>query len=206
MVANIFKIPVFSHGQGLYNKPKPRLIHRILFKTTIWFSSSYVCYTQSVYDSLINIGIKSHKLSVMDNTIVNDFPITIEEKNNIQNKLLYIGRLREGCNLKLLFDVMKKLEDKEIMLKLDIIGDGHKRKELEEYVETLNIDVTFFGAIYDDEIISNMSKDCKLGIYPGDAGLSVVHYMSLSLIPIVHSDLTKHMGPEPSYIKDGKNG
>ena len=30
--------------------------------------------------------------------------------------------------------------------------------------------------------------------------------MSLSLIPIVHSDLTKHMGPEPSYIKNNENG
>jgi len=51
-----------------------------------------------------------------------------------------------------------------------------------------------------------LSKDCKVGVYPGDAGLSIVHYMSLSLVPIVHSDLTKHMGPEPSYIKDNENG
>jgi hypothetical protein len=30
--------------------------------------------------------------------------------------------------------------------------------------------------------------------------------MSLSLIPIVHGSLEKHMGPEPSYIQNGYNG
>ncbi len=30
--------------------------------------------------------------------------------------------------------------------------------------------------------------------------------MSLSLPPIVHSSMKKHMGPEPSYVIDGSNG
>ena len=206
VIAKILNIPIFAHGQGLYDKPNPSLIHRILFKTTIWLSNSYVCYTKSVYQTLIDIGISSNKLSIMDNTIVNEFPIKSEEKINIKNKLLYIGRLREGCNLELLFDVIKILYEDNIKLTLDIVGDGEKRVELEKYANKLNLDINFLGAIYDDELISNLSKDCKIGVYPGDAGLSVVHYMSLSLVPIVHSDLTKHMGPEPSYIKNNENG
>jgi len=101
---------------------------------------------------------------------------------------------------------MTILYEDNIKLTLDIVGDGEKRVELEKYANKLNLDINFLGAIYDDELISNLSKDCKIGVYPGDAGLSVVHYMSLSLVPIVHSDLTKHMGPEPSYIKNNENG
>jgi len=206
IIAKIFKIPIFSHGQGLYDKPNPNLVHRLLFKTTISLSSSYICYTKSVYQTLIDIGINSKKLSIMDNTIVNEFPVRSEEKTNTKNKLLYIGRLRERCNLELLFNAMKILEDDDIKLTLNIVGDGEKRVELEKYTKKLNLDINFLGAIYDDELISELSKGCKIGVYPGDAGLSIVHYMSLSLVPIVHSDLTKHMGPEPSYIKDNENG
>ena len=34
----------------------------------------------------------------------------------------------------------------------------------------------------------------------------MLHYMSLSLVPVVHSSLHLHMGPEPSYVVDGVTG
>jgi glycosyltransferase involved in cell wall biosynthesis len=206
MVAKVLNIPIFPHGQGLYDKPNPGFVHKVLFKATIALSSSYICYTKSVYDSLVDIGIHPNKLSIMDNTIVNHYTIRIEDKKDIKNKLIYIGRLREGSNLALLFDAMKLLKDENIELSLDIVGDGNERENLEKYAKELNLNIHFLGAIYDDKKISEVSKEAKVGVYPGDAGLSIVHYMSLSLIPIVHSSLERHMGPEPSYIKDGYNG
>lgn len=206
LIAKILRIPIFPHGQGLYNKPNPSLIHRFLFKTTISLSSQYICYTKSTYDSLINIGINPKKLSIIDNTIVNNYPIKPNERQNLKNKIIYIGRLREGSNLELLFDALKILKNEGLELSLDIIGDGEKRAIYDEYVKKLSIDAKFYGAVYDDKKISDISRESKCGVYPGDAGLSVVHYMSLSLVPIVHNDLTKHMGPEPSYIIDNING
>jgi len=206
LVAKILKIPIFSHGQGLYNKPNPSLIHRLLFNYTIGLSSSYVCYTDSVYRSLISIGINRAKLSVMDNTIVNEFPLKPSDKSTITDRLLYIGRLRESSNLELLFEALKILKSKSHNVGLDIIGDGIQRSMLEDLSQTLNLDICFHGAIYDDEKITELSQNSTIGVYPGDAGLSLVHYMSLSLVPIVHDNLTKHMGPEPSYIKHGING
>ena len=44
-----------------------------------------------------------------------------------------------------------------------------------------------------------------MGVYPGDAGLSVVTYLALGLPVVVHDDLYKHMGPEPSYVSE-ENG
>jgi hypothetical protein len=59
--------------------------------------------------------------------------------------------------------------------------------------------------VYDAEQIRKISLDCFAGCYPGNAGLSVVHMMSLSLPVITHDDLRAH-GPEPSFIRDGVSG
>jgi glycosyltransferase involved in cell wall biosynthesis len=206
LLAKLLKIPTFAHGQGLYDKPNPHFIYKILFKFTVGLSSQYICYTKSVYDSLVSIGISKDKLSIMDNMIINHYPIEPQEKKELKNKIFYVGRLRDGSNLNLLFDAMKTLKEDSIEVSLIIVGDGEKREEYEDYVKELDVDVNFLGVIYDDKIISELSKDCKIGVYPGDAGLSIVHYMSLSLVPIVHDQLDKHMGPEPSYIEDGVNG
>ena len=205
LVSKVLKIPTFPHGQSLFNKPDPSLVHKLLYKTTVYLCSSYICYTESSRQTLINIGINRSKLAVVDNTIVNNYPVRQEEKKT-KNKLMYIGRLRKNCNLKLLFDAILQLSNDYPDLSLDIIGDGEEVTSLKKYAKELKLSVNFLGAIYDDKLISDFSKECIAGIYPGDAGLSVVHYMSLSLVPIVHSDLSKHMGPEPSYVIHGENG
>lgn len=206
-LAKLLRIPIYGHGQGLYDKPIPSRIHNILFKYSIKLLTNYVCYTKSVKISLLNIGINSSKLSIMDNTIVNQFYIKPSEKKSINNyKLFYLGRLREGSNLEILFKAIKKLQDKGHEFSLELIGDGEKKQYLENLAISLNIDVVFHGKIYDNQQISEISKKSRYGVYPGDAGLSVVHYMSLSLIPLLHSDLISHMGPEPSYIINKQNG
>jgi hypothetical protein len=60
--------------------------------------------------------------------------------------------------------------------------------------------------LYDQSKIAEISKKCFIGCYPGNTGLSVVHYMSLSLPCLIHDNLTKHQGPEPSYVVDKYNG
>jgi glycosyltransferase involved in cell wall biosynthesis len=206
ILANILRIPVFSHGQGLYNKTKPNILIKSMFYIAVKYSRSYVCYTESVFKSLSNIGLNEQKLYVMRNTIVNTSIVYPSDKLNTIHRLFYIGRLREGCSLDLLFKSLMKLNSDRIKIGLDIIGDGSHRSKYESLAKTTELDIKFYGAIYDDESISNISKNCTIGVYPGDAGLSIIHYMSLSLVPIVHSDLSKHMGPEPSYIQNGVNG
>ncbi len=66
--------------------------------------------------------------------------------------------------------------------------------------------VVLHGAVYEDAAVADISRSCAIGCYPGRAGLSVVHLMSLSLPPVVASDLASHQGPEPSYVVDGWNG
>lgn len=206
IISKILKVPFFAHGQGLYDKPSAGVVHKLLFKTITRLSSQYICYTDSVLKTLINIGIDSKELAVIHNTIVNKYPIEPKEKSTKRHRLCYIGRLRDGSGLLLLFEAMKLLRKRGKIIGIDIIGDGEQRSQLEKFAQDFTLDVSFFGAIYDDKIIADISKNATIGVYPGDAGLSIVHYMSLSLVPLVHNSLSQHMGPEASYIEHGVNG
>jgi hypothetical protein len=62
------------------------------------------------------------------------------------------------------------------------------------------------GAVFDDNEIATISRECRIGCYPGAAGLSVVHMFGLSLPPLVHDQLPLHMGPEPEYVETSRTG
>src|SRR5712671_2274456 len=89
-------------------------------------------------------------------------------------------------------------------LVLHVIGAGEEAAALREEV-LLCPWVVLHGEIYDAKKIREVSLDCFLGCYPGNAGLSVVHMMSLSLPVVTHNDLHAH-GPEASFIRDGFSG
>ena len=82
------------------------------------------------------------------------------------------------------------------------------RVELHVILDSLYADhesIVFHGNVYGDKI-TEISKLCHIGIYAGNAGLSILHYMCLGLCPITHDSIYDHRGPEPSYIKSGYNG
>jgi glycosyltransferase involved in cell wall biosynthesis len=206
IICKLTKTPIFSHGQGLFRKPHPTIFNRLVYRALCYLSTRYLCYAKISLDSLLSIGIRDSRLAVLDNFIVNKYPVSPESKTKTVNGLLFIGRLRDGCNLDLLFSAMVKLRARGKTQSLDVIGSGEHAETLTTMAANLDLDVTFHGDIYDDKLISEISKRSSIGVYPGDAGLSVVHYMSLSLIPIVHDRIDLHMGPEPSYIVNEVNG
>lgn len=205
-ICKILNILVYSHGQGLYNKPNPSSVRKFLYKSIAFLSTRYICYSSISRDSLAHIGISHSKMKVIDNVILNKHPISPIVKEPHLKRLLFIGRLRDGCNMQLLFDAMISLRANGMNIGLDIIGSGINLNRYMCNAKKHRLDVVFHGKIFDEKKISEISKGCLIGIYPGDAGLSVVHYMSLSLIPIVHDSINSHMGPEPSYIINGTNG
>ena len=211
LIAYCYSIPVFSHGQGVYDKPHTPLkwLYRILFSFVARLSSKYICYTESVRHSLLRLGISAESLAVVQNTLVNNVPVMPAlrvQSGNAVSGLFFVGRLREDCCLELLFDAMLILKKQGYYLALDVVGDGDLKSLLKQQAKKLEIDVKFHGAIYSDQKVSDISTKCVLGVYPGDAGLSVVHYMSLSLVPVIHSCAAEHMGPEASYIIENENG
>lgn len=203
ILAKISNKKVFLHGQGLYSKNKISIFNKIIFYLFNMLSTNYICYTKISKESLNSLPIYN-KSKVAENSIVNENPIEKQDTSN--NGILFIGRLRKGSNLDLLINVVNELNENIIneKIKLHIIGGGN---DLEYFKSKFsNTNINFYGAIYDNSKISEISKECIVGCYPGNAGLSVLHYMSLSLPVIVHSEIKKHMGPEVSYVIDKYNG
>jgi len=87
---------------------------------------------------------------------------------------------------------------------LEVVGGGELEAEYRERFRESWI--TWHGMLYDHESIAEVSRACRVGCYPGSAGLSVVHMFGLALPPIVGADVGRHMGPEPAYVVDGVNG
>jgi hypothetical protein len=207
IIAKLKKIPVFLHGQGFYDKPNASIIIKKIYALMIFLSEKYVCYNELSKQSLSYLSNStSKKLEVAENTIHNNFVIKPSAKTNTQLGILYLGRVRDECNLELLADAVLSLnENNKTDFVLHVIGEGNLYSKFVQSYEKHSC-IKFYGAIYDQKVISDIAQNCFIGCYPGKAGLSVVHYMSLSLPAIVHVDNSIHMGPEPSYIVDGYNG
>ncbi|WP_152662841.1 glycosyltransferase [Halomonas sp. HG01] len=204
LLCKILDIKLYSHGQGPYRKGKVSFAHKMAYKAIVSLSRKFLCYNQYSERVLKNIGCKEGKIFSLDNSIHLDHVVKPVEKKYSGSAILFIGRLREGSNLEILIEVMQELNLQGFNFELYVIGSG----DLESYYrEKYSHDwIKWFGKIYDHGKIASISKDCLAGCYPGDSGLSVVHMFGLSLPPIVHSNLHEHMGPEPFYISNGKNG
>ncbi|HCN66071.1 MAG TPA: hypothetical protein DIT33_22095 [Pseudomonas sp.] len=198
------RIPVFSHGQGLYSKRKINFINRVIYRTAVKLSYKYICYAAISKKSLVSAGCPTEKIFTADNSIKFTADASNVTKTGNESGVLFIGRLRNQCGIEELVTAAASARMKNQDLTLHIIGTGELEKNYREHYKEPWIH--FYGAIYEDSEILKISSKCRIGCYPGDAGLSVVHYFSLRLPPVVHNDISSHMGPEPSYIKDGVNG
>lgn len=205
IASNILKIKFYSHGQGLYSYSNPSWLRCFMYRIISKYSTKYVCYTDISRKSMIAAGIAPDKLVTVENSLELDTTVHPDQKTFDESGVLFLGRLRNGCRLEDLIKAVRKCRDNGQLIVLHVIGSG----ELENLYKSNYKDVEWIhwhGAIHDHYRIAEISKLCRIGCYPGDAGLSVVHYFSLGLAPVVHRNIEEHMGPEPSYIIENKNG
>ena len=192
------KKKLYLHGQGGYKKQG--FFQSFLYTLACGMADGYICYTEFSKNELLKRipHILHHKAFVCENTLSVRSVKAISEKN--LNYIFYIGRIRQGCGIELLLEAARKSE-----LKIKIIGSGSK-KYVEQLKENFEDVAIFYGGVFDEELQQQIAEGCLCGAYGGDAGLSVVHYFALGLPVIVHNDIGKHMGPEPSYVVDNMNG
>jgi glycosyltransferase involved in cell wall biosynthesis len=203
--ARVLRIRTYAHGHGVYKKRKIGSFYRLALSALLRLVNCYICYAPIVRDSLTQSGFDPSKLTVAHNSLTNLFTVSPEEKTGKEMGILFLGRLRANNGLQLLLRVIERLRKEDgLMLILHAIGTGAEAENLRQEARGRPWAI-FHGEIYDQKKIREVSLNCFAGCYPGNAGLSVVHMMSLSLPVITHNDLQAH-GPEPSFIVDGVNG
>lgn len=193
----IFGTKVFVHGQGGYKKDS--LAKRIAYSALVFLANGYIAYNEYAANSLKQClpRFLRSKVSYVNNSLYLKPVEAINKSPNME--IAYIGRLREGSHVEMLAQACKAAS-----LRLNVVGMASPEEQ--QRLFQIHHDIIFHGALFDEEQIKNALKDCLAGAYAGDAGLSVVHYMALGLPVVVHSDIQRHMGPEPAYVIDEVNG
>jgi glycosyltransferase involved in cell wall biosynthesis len=203
--AKVLGIPAYVHGHGFYNRGRIGVSYRLMMMALLKLVTSYICYAPLVRQAFLDNGFSGEKLTVAHNSMTNRFPVLPGEKRGTESGVLFIGRLRRESGLDLLVRVVDRIRREDALpLLVHVVGDGEEGDALRAKARDYPW-VVFHGGLYDAKQIRKVSLDCFAGCYPGKAGLSVVHMMSLSLPVITHDNLRAH-GPEPSFIRDGVSG
>lgn len=189
---------VWLHGHGGYKRNS--IFSKLIYFFSISMADGYICYTKFSQDSLEKKlpSFLHKKIYVCENTL-NIEPVEKIE-TSVRPSILYIGRLRESCGIEILLNAAIQTKTH-----VEIVGDG-KKSYVIDLKRRFSQHAKFYGPVFDETKLKEISRNCLCGAYGGDAGLSVVHYMALGLPVIVHKNINCHMGPEPSYIIDKKNG
>ena len=199
LFCNIFwRKKVYLHGHGGYKRQGvlSSLIHTIY----LLFASGYICYCEYSAHHLKSITSKllHKKISIVPNSLYLEPETKITSAAKTKN-IFYIGRVRERCGLEIL---LKSAEQLGLVVEVLGTGDTNYKEKLKASFPTAN----FHGAVYEDKKQRQIARKCFCGVYAGDAGLSVVHYMAFGLPVIIHGNMRMHMGPEPSYVIHKGNG
>jgi glycosyltransferase involved in cell wall biosynthesis len=118
---------------------------------------------------------------------------------------LFIGRLSEKASLESLFKAM--MDKRLASMSLHVVGWGELGPQLQEITQNYGIAdrVVWHGALTDEIEIGPVANKCRIFVYPGPVGLSLIHAMAYGLPTVVHGDRWRH-GPEIAAFEEGKTG
>ncbi len=130
------------------------------------------------------------------------------EKYSAQTRttdMLFIGRLTAKTELDLLINAMAFPEMAKITL--SVIGDGEHSERFKALAKKVKVDtrITWHKGTADEASIAEIANKCKIFVYPGGVGLSLIHSLAYGLPAVVHDDRWKHM-PEIAALKPSENG
>lgn len=116
--------------------------------------------------------------------------------------LLFIGRLTQKASLSIL---LKALVDARLSgVRLQVVGDGDQRANLQVLANTLGISsrIVWHGRCFEEARIARIANQCRLFVYPGAVGLSLIHAMAYGLPAIVHSNNREQMPEIAAFAPD----
>lgn len=208
------KIFVWTHGwYGKESKTEAALKRWQLRRVDGIF-----CYSNYGKCLMVENGIPEEKIFVIHNSLHYDQQKTLREniqpsdlyKSHFGNDnpvLIFIGRLTAVKQLDVLVDAVHQLAQNGEIYNIVFVGDGEKRADLEQHVNTLGMEqqVWFYGACYDEKINAELIFNADLCVAPGNIGLTAMHAMVFGCPSLTHNDFKWQM-PEFEAIRDGETG
>ncbi|GMG72638.1 glycosyltransferase family 4 protein [Priestia megaterium] len=112
----------------------------------------YIALTNFAKEKFIQIGLNEDKITVKPNFIEKHIEVGIKKEDQVT----FVGRISKEKGLHLLLAAWSKVGSK-VNTKLNVIGDGPLRKELESKYQHLS-NVNFLGKLDSKDVLSYMSK------------------------------------------------
>jgi len=173
-----------------------------------FFKSAKIVHvvSQQLENKVANLGISKNKICNLNVGIpVEKFRISRTNNDNDELKLLCNRSFETVYDHQTILDSLLCLRDKNVNLKLTLIGDGSLKGRLIRFVKDNNLEsnVTFIGRIpYEEQIKYFKNNHIYISSSLSDGtSLSLLEALSAGLYPVV-SDISANT----EWIEDGVNG
>jgi len=209
------KIYFWSHGWYGKESSLEKTIKKFLFRLPKGGIFLYGNYARKL---MIDEGFNPQKLHTIHNSLDYDrqleirkelrvLPIYRDHFGNDNPNLFFVGRLTEVKKLDLILLAMAQLRDKGQCYNMTFIGDGKERESLVALTKELKLDqkVWFYGACYDEKVLSDLIYNADLCVAPGNIGLTAMHTLAYGTPALTHNDFPYQM-PEFEAIREGETG
>lgn len=152
--------------------------------------------------------LDNRPIGALNNGINTDPIVALRSPYRSQTRsqsVLYIGRLTKKAEINVLLNAFATECLKDAIL--HIVGDGPEDVALRSLADELNVTsrVVWHGGTTEESQIAEVANHCRLFVYPGGVGLSLIHAMAYGLPAIVHEDRWRQM-PEFSAFVSEKTG
>lgn len=206
------QVYLWTHGWYGDEKGLKKYVKRLFFK----LSTHVFVYGNYAKEMMEVEGVKSDKITSIFNSLDYDTqlayrkeckkdPLLYENIFNNKNKTIcYIGRIQRIKKIEQIFKAISILKDKSTFVNLMVIGDGDYMTSLKKEACELDIEsqVYFYGACYDESIISNYIFNSCLVVSPGNIGLTAIHALSYGAPALTHSDFQNQMPEFESIVSN----
>ena len=188
--------PLVITNHGLNSQTAPAWFQKLYTATgakwTFKMADKIICYTETEKRELVEVGIKSQKITVIHNGIDTDLFIPDEISTSEKNQLLWIGRFVNGKGVDYLIDAFKLLKSEYPNISLIMIGRGPEKDQIEKKIRDLGLDssITIKEFIPNSDIVSTYQNSSVFILPSLEEGVprTILEAMSCG-IPIVCSNL-----------------
>jgi len=218
LICRIRKKRVFFWSHGFYgNESSLKYFFRKLFYK---IADEHIIYENRGRNLMIKNGFKPQNIHIIYNSLDYENQKILFEKlkkskenpfaffrNNTLPVFIYIGRLIESKKVDQLITAIKNINTPNQICNLLIVGSGPSEEKLKDIAknEIISKTIHFYGACYDENIISNLIFNSICSVSPGNIGLTVINSFSYGTPAITHDNFENQM-PEAEVIKEGITG
>lgn len=213
-VCKLLKIPHLSTCHGFISNDRNLKIYNRLDRFTLRFCEKIIAVSEEIKNDLLRNGVEESRIAVIQNAVQNSYGEEeianqrIEKRRFLsieQDELVigYVGRLSEEKGVHYLIEAGSVLKKNSGPFKIIIIGDGPRRKELEDLTKLkgLEREIIFTGFQNNAEGWMSAFDVFVLPSLTEGTPMALLEAMSLG-IPVIATAV----GGVPRVVENGVNG